>query len=559
MGARGRARAGVGAGLSAARANVPAMACPHPHARSRLLARLADTREVDLLVVGGGATGLGCALDAAARGHSVLLVEARDFAAGTSSRSTKLIHGGVRYLAQGRIGLVREALRERARLLRNAPALVHPLRFVVPARSLAERLLLRVGLGAYEALAGRDGLGGCTLLDGAGLRAALPGLRDEGLDDGGLGGGVAFHDAQFDDAGLALALARTASAHGALLLNHCAAHALVLEAGRLRGVVLREAEGGRTYRIAARAVINATGVWSDALRRLADPGGRALLRPSQGVHLVVDADCLPGGDALLVPRMPDGRVLFMIPWGGRVLIGTTDTPRTDAPAEPEPLAGEVDELLAAAARWLRRPPAREAVRSVFVGLRPLLQEGEREAAQGGASSRISREHRVEVSAKGLVSVLGGKWTTYRAMAEEAVDAAEAVGGLAQRRSPTATLALDCGVHHGLEGEGEAGGDTALQGTPPGLPPGLLPGTAAVRRALREDFALSIEDVLARRSRALFLDAAAAAAVAPAVADIVAGELGWSTPRREAELAAFLALAARYCARSRSTASSPPSG
>ncbi|WP_454455569.1 FAD-dependent oxidoreductase [Thauera phenylacetica] len=528
------------------------MEAAHPHARARLLARLADTHAVDLVVVGGGATGLGCALDAAARGHSVLLLEARDFAAGTSSRSTKLIHGGVRYLAQGRIGLVREALRERGRLLRNAPALVHPLRLVVPARTLAERLLLRVGLGAYEALAGADGLGGCRMLDAAGLRAALPGLRDEGLR-----GGVAFHDAQFDDAGLALAIARTASGHGALLLNHCAAHELVVEAGRLRGVVVREAEGGRAYRIAARAVINATGVWGDTLRRRADPAARPLLRPSQGVHLVVDADCLPGGDALLVPRMPDGRVLFMIPWCGKVLIGTTDTPRADAPDEPEPLAGEVDDLLAAAARWLRRPPAREAVRSVFVGLRPLLDDGA--PAGGEVSSRISRQHRVEVSTQGLVSVLGGKWTTYRAMAEEAVDVAEAVGGLVRRSSPTATLALDCGVPPGAQGEGEAGGDAALAGTPPGLPPGLLPGAAAVRRALREDFALSIEDVLARRSRALFLDAAAAAAVAPAVADIVAGELGWSAPRREAELAAFLALAGRYCARSRSTASSPPSG
>ncbi|MHB1373153.1 MAG: glycerol-3-phosphate dehydrogenase/oxidase [Thauera sp.] len=531
----------------------------HPHARARLLARLADTRAVDVVVVGGGATGLGCALDAAARGHSVLLVEAHDFAAGTSSRSTKLIHGGVRYLAQGRFGLVREALRERGHLLRNAPALVHPLHFVVPARNLAERLLLRVGLGAYEALAGADGLGGCKLLDAAGLRAALPGLRDEGPDGRGPGGGVTFRDAQFDDAGLALALARTASAHGALLLNHCEAQALVVEDGRVCGVVVREAEGGRSYRVAARVVINAAGVWGDVLRRCADPAARPLLRPSQGVHLVVDADCLPGGDALLVPHTRDGRVLFMIPWCGKVLIGTTDTPRPDAPMEPEPLAGEVDELLAAAARWLRRPPVRETVRSVFVGLRPLLGSDEYGGADGSASSRVSREHRIEVSARSLVSVLGGKWTTYRAMAEQAVDAAEAVGGLARRSSPTATLALDCGVPPGAEGEGEAGGDAVLPGMPPGLPPGLLPSAAAVRRALREDFALSIEDVLARRSRALFLDAAASAAVAPTVANLVAHELGWSAQRREAELAAFLALAGRYRARSRSTASSPPSG
>ena len=533
------------------------VACAHPHARSRLLGRLADMRQVDLVVVGGGATGLGCALDAAARGHSVLLVEARDFAAGTSSRSTKLIHGGVRYLAQGRIGLVREALRERGRLLRNAPALVHPLRFVVPARNVAERLMLRVGLGAYEALAGADGLGGCRLLDAAALQGALPGLRDDGVDGRGLGGGVAFQDAQFDDAGLALALARTASAHGALLINHCMARELVLEAGRLCGVVLCEAESGRTYQVGARAVINATGVWGDALRRRADPAARALLRPSQGVHLVVDADCLPGGDALLVPHTPDGRLLFMIPWCGKVLIGTTDTPRADMPAEPEPLAGEVDDLLAAAAGWLRRPPTREAVRSVFVGLRPLLGEGEG-AREGGATSRLSREHRVEVSPQGLVSVLGGKWTTYRAMAEEAVDAAEAVGGLARRHSPTATLALDCGVRSGEGRDGEKG-ESQLPGSPTGLPPGLLPTAAAVRRALREDFALTIEDVLARRSRALFLDAEAAARVAPAVADILAEELGWRAQRREAELAAFLDLAGRYRARSRTTASSPPSG
>lgn len=524
------------------------MAPTHPHARSRLLARLADTAQVDLVVVGGGATGLGCALDAAARGHSVLLVEARDFGAGTSSRSTKLIHGGVRYLAQGRLGLVREALRERARLLRNAPSLVHPLRFVVPAQTRAGQLVLRVGLGAYEALAGADGLGGCRSLDAEGLHAALPGLRDQRFD-----GAVAFHDAQFDDAGLALALARTASAHGALLLNHCRLHALSLERGRVRGVVLHEAVGGRAYRVAARAVINATGVWGDALRRLADPGSGALLRPSQGVHLVVDPDCLPGEDALLVPRTPDGRVLFMIPWRGKVLIGTTDTPRDDTPDEPEPLAGEVDYLLDAAARWLRRPPARDAVRSVFVGLRPLVAQAGGDGVGAGPTSQISREHRIEVSAQGLVSVLGGKWTTYRAMAEEAVDAAEAVGGLARQSSPTATLALDCGVSAGADE------DTPLPGAPPHLPRGLLPGTEAVRRAIREDFALAIDDVLARRSRALFLDAAAAAAVAPEVARILAEALGWSAQRHAAELAAFRALAARYCVGSRTTASRPPSG
>lgn len=506
--------------------------------RPALLARLATTPAWDVVVVGGGATGLGCALDAAARGHSVLLVEARDFAAGTSSRSTKLIHGGVRYLAQGRFGLVREALLERALLLRNASALVRPLRFVVPARTQAGRLLLRAGLAFYELLAGDHGLGAAALLDEDALRAAIPGLCADGL-----AGGVSFHDAQFDDAGLALALARTASAHGALVLNHCALHDLVVEGGRVCGVALQDAESGRRFRVAARVVINAAGVWGDAVRRLADPVAPALLRPSQGVHLVVDADCLPGGDALLVPHTADGRVLFMIPWLGKVLIGTTDSARADAPDEPEPVAGEIDFLLSAAAQWLRRPPAADSVRCVFVGLRPLLGAGE-----GGASSRLSREHRIEVMRSGLVSVLGGKWTTYRLMAEQAVDRAEEVGGLSRQPSPTARLRLDC--------DGVAAVVNAAGG---GRGAGALLDAGLVRRAVREEFALGLEDVLARRSRALFLDAHAAAAAAPAVADILAAELGWSAARRAAELAAFTELAERYRTRSTTTASRPPSG
>lgn len=501
--------------------------------RPALLARLAATPACDLVVVGGGASGLGCALDAAARGHSVLLVEARDFAAGTSSRSTKLIHGGVRYLAQGRIGLVREALHERSLLLRNAPALVRALRFVVPARSHAERLMLRAGLGLYDLLAGKDDLAGAQMLDAAALRAMMPGVRTEGL-----AGGVSYHDAQFDDAGLAIALARTASAHGALVLNHCALQGLLVADGRVCGVEVCDVESGRGFRIAARAVINAAGVWSDAVRRLADPAAAPLLRPSQGVHLVADADCLPGGDALLVPHTADGRVLFMIPWQGKVLIGTTDTPRAELADEPEPLAGELDFLLRAAAQWLRRPPA---VRSVFVGLRPLFDAG-----QGGASSRLSREHRIELAPSGLVSVLGGKWTTYRLMAEQVVDRAEEAGRLPRRPSPTARLALDC--------DGVA---AALDGAAGGL--ARCPDADAVRRAVREEFALAVEDVLARRSRALFLDARAAAAAAPAVADILAAELGWSAARRAAEVAAFTALAGRYAARSVTTASRPPPG
>jgi glycerol-3-phosphate dehydrogenase len=514
------------------------------HSRDALLARLSATPAWDIVIIGGGATGLGCAVDAAARGYTVLLVEARDFAAGTSSRSTKLIHGGVRYLAQGRPGLVHEALRERAHLLRNAPALVHPLRFVVPARTWLGRATLGLGLGVYDRLAGQGGLGRRVMLDPAGVCAALPGLRGDGL-----AGGVAYWDAQFDDAGLALALAATASRLGALVLNHCRLSAVVVEAGRVCGVRVRDALSGREWTLGARSVVNAGGVWGDAVRRLADPAAPPRLRPSQGVHLVVDGDFLPGPDALLVPRTADGRVLFVIPWLGKLLIGTTDTPRDDAPDEPEPLAGEIDFLLTTAAQWLRRPPALADVRSVFAGLRPLL-------AGDGATLQLSRAHRVEVSVHGLVSVMGGKWTTYRSMAEEAIDVAESVAGFARRPSPTATLALEASAAL----RGAAGDDEACRPLLAERPcAGLLPTVGEVWQAVRQSFALSVEDVLARRSRALFLDAALAAAAAPAVARILAQELDWSPAREAAETAAFVALAARYCARSDTVASSPPSG
>ncbi len=518
----------------------------NPPSREALLARLSETPAWDVVIVGGGATGLGCAVDAAARGYSVLLVEARDFAAGTSSRSTKLIHGGVRYLAQGRFGLVREALRERAHLLRNAPALVHPLRFVVPARTRLGRATLGLGMGLYDRLAGAGGIGRSVTLDPAGLYAALPGLRADGL-----AGGVAYWDAQFDDAGLALALAGTASRLGALVLNHCALSGLVVEAERVCGVRVRDTLCGHTWTVAARSVVNAAGVWGDEVRRLADAAAAPRLRPSQGVHLVVDGDFLPGRDALLVPRTADGRVLFMIPWLGKLLIGTTDTPRADTPDEPEPLTGEIDFLLSAAAQWLRRPPVLADVRSVFAGLRPLLGAGE------GATGQLSREHRVEVSRQRLVSVMGGKWTTYRRMAEDAIDVAEAVAGFARRPSNTAGLAL--AAPQGQPGSAGDDGEALLPLIPARPGCALLPTVGEVRRAVRESFALRVEDVLARRSRVLFLDAALAVAAAPAVARILARELGWSPAREAAEIAAFAALAARYRPPSETVASSPPAG
>jgi glycerol-3-phosphate dehydrogenase len=473
----------------------------HDLSRPALLARLRDARTWDLVVIGGGATGLGCAVDAAARGHSVLLVEAQDFASGTSSRATKLIHGGVRYLAQGRLPLVREALAERCRLLENAPHLVHPLRFVVPAYGWHDKPLLGIGLGLYDLLAGTAGLGRSRVLDAARTVAALPTVNTVGLR-----GGVAYQDAQFDDARLALALARTVFDLGGTAVNYCAANGLIVEDGRVCGVQIRDAESGASFRVAARAVINATGVWADAVRRLADPGAARLLRPSQGVHLVVGREFLPGTAALLVPRTADGRVLFVIPWQGRVLLGTTDTPRTDAPYEPRPLAGEVDFILGTVARHLAHAPAR------------------------------------------------GKWTTYRVMAEDAVDAAQSVAKLSRHDSVTAGLRLHGAPAALSRSAASAPGDVygtdreqveGLQGAGRRLIDGLSLTEGEVRYAVRAEFARSVEDVLARRHRALFLDASLAAALAPAVAEIMAEELDTDAVWARNEVARFTALAAQY--------------
>ncbi|HMS79779.1 MAG TPA: glycerol-3-phosphate dehydrogenase/oxidase [Burkholderiaceae bacterium] len=506
-----------------------------------------------MLVVGGGATGLGVALDAAVRGFSVALLEGEDFAKGTSSRATKLVHGGVRYLAQGKLSLVREALHERAALLRNAPHLASPIGFVMPAYRWWEARFYGAGLALYDRLAGRDALGRTRRLDRAATLAELPGVRAQGLR-----GGVLYWDGQFDDARLALALARTAAAHGALLLNHVEAIDLLHEDGRVRGVRARDRETGEARDVRARAVVNATGVWVDALRaRDGAASGRdvpPIVAPSQGVHLVVDRAFLPGERALLVPATADGRVLFAVPWLGRTLLGTTDTPREDLAAEPEPFADEVAFVLREAGRYLARAPTRADVRSAWVGLRPLVRPSGESAADTKA---LSREHTVTTSPSGLVSVTGGKWTTYRAMAEDVLERC-ADAGLIERRPGGATATLR------LAGAPAPGGSAPGQGPAPPIaaPPGphlygsdapaldALPGAdrmlaeglteAMVRSAARREGARTVEDVPARRSRLLFLDAAAADAVAPEVAALMREETG-ADPRLEA----FRDLARRY--------------
>ena len=510
---------------------------PLPTQRHHLFARLADSPQYDLAVVGGGATGLGVALDAASRGLKVVLVEAQDFAKGTSSRSTKLVHGGVRYLAQGNISLVREALRERTTVLHSAPHIAQPLAFVMPCYRWWETPFYGLGLTLYDQLAGKAGLGKTELLSSAQTQQLLPTAQSQGLR-----GGVKYWDGQFDDARLALAIGRTAAQHGALLINYCRAEQLLYKDGQIAGLECTDTHTGTQYSIESRCVINATGVWVDALRErdgAANAAGRnapvkPMVAPSQGVHLVVDAEFLQSDVALMVPKTSDGRVLFAVPWLGKVILGTTDTPSKDLALEPTPLKEEADFILGESARYLRKAPTRADVKSVWVGLRPLVKHHDDE----GATQKLSREHTVLVSRSGLVTVTGGKWTTYRVMAEDVLSACLERGLVsANPVSCTAQMTLvgapapGQSAHNPTLRDGQGmhsyGAERAFVATLPGADRWIAPrlSEAMVRFAARHEYATSVEDVLARRSRLLFLDARLAADVAPQVAEILAQELG----------------------------------
>lgn len=517
--------------------------------RAELLERLARPVTYDLAVIGGGATGLGVALDAAARGFSVVLLESHDFAKGTSSRATKLVHGGVRYLAQGNIALVREALHERTTLLRNAPHLAQPLAFVMPSYKLWETPFYGAGLKMYDALAGKAGLGPTEFLGRMETLRCLPTVVADGLK-----GGVKYWDGQFDDARLALALARTAALHGALVLNYCPVVDLLYDAGKVAGLVCEDAETARRYEVRARCVVNATGVWVDGLRqRDGEACGQRvqpMVAPSQGVHIVVDREFLPSDHALMVPKTADGRVLFAVPWLGKLILGTTDSPREDLAREPRAMREEVAFILGESARYLRRAPQASDVRSIWVGLRPLVKPQDEDGAN---TKSISREHTVMTSRSGLVTVTGGKWTTYRAMAEDVLQKCMD-DHLLPHKPAGVTVSLpmvgaDAGKNRrGLnapQGLHSYGGEAPLVASLPGAEAVLSEGLteAMVRFATRHEYARTVEDVLARRSRLLFLDARRAASVAPRVAAILREE----APGRDPQLQPFLDLAQQYAA------------
>lgn len=483
-----------------------------------------QTRPFDIAIIGGGATGLGAAVDAAARGHSVCLIEQSDFAKGTSSRSTKLVHGGVRYLKQGNISLVLEALRERGLLCRNAPHLVRSIPFVIPNYHWWEGPFYGIGLKVYDGLAGRLGLAPSRFLSREEVIGHLPNIETEHLT-----GGVIYHDGQFDDARLAVNLAQTAAEHGAVVLNYVSCEGFIKEHGLISGVLARDAETGAEIEIRARSVINATGVFGDALRLKDDPGAPAMLSPSQGVHLVLPREFLPGDAAIMIPKTEDGRVLFAVPWHGRLVVGTTDTPVAEASLEPRALPEEIDFIFAEITRYLARDPKRSDVLSVYAGLRPLVKHG-----TAGSTAALSRDHVIAVSDSGLITITGGKWTTYRKMAEDVIDHAELVGSLDHRPCKTHSLAIhgaavgNIAAEH-LRGYGtDASGIGDLIAADASLGEAIHPALefqkAEVIWHARHEMARTVEDVLARRTRALLLDARSSMEAAPVVAALLAREL-----------------------------------
>jgi glycerol-3-phosphate dehydrogenase len=469
-----------------------------------------------------------------------------DFGKGTSSRSTKLVHGGVRYLQQGNISLVMEALKERGILRRNAPHLVHDQAFVVPNYIWWEAPFYGIGMKVYDLLAGRYGFARSRLLSKAEVLSRIPTLETQGLR-----GGVLYYDGQFDDARLLIDLAETADRQGATLLNYAKVIAFSHDAeGFVSGLSFTDLESGESHAVRARAVINATGAFSDALRKIDDPSARPMIAPSQGVHLVLDRTFLPGDAAIMVPRTRDGRVMFAIPWHGRTLLGTTDTPIAEVSLEPVAMEQEIALILETAGKYLARDPRREDVLSVFVGIRPLVK-----ASEATSTAALSRDHTIHISKSGLLTIAGGKWTTYRKMAEDCVDHAAMLAHLDER--PCVTRSLRVHGHHEhpeqlgeLRVYGSAAADIrALAQGRPELSERLhasLPVMAAqVVWAVRQEMARTVDDVLARRTRALLLDARAAIAIAPQVAKLMAAELGRDERWQSEQIGQFTSMARNY--------------
>lgn len=517
--------------------------------REKMIDRLKQHRgrAWDVLVIGGGASGLGAALEAASRGYDTLLLEQADFAKGTSSRSTKLIHGGVRYLAQGDIALVYEALNERGLLRQNAPHLVSNQTFIIPNYDWWEGPFYTVGLKVYDMMAGKLGLGPSVSISKEATMKAIPNIKENGLR-----GGVIYQDGQFDDSRLAVNLAQSIVDNDCVVLNYFQVNGLLKnENDSVEGVKAIDLETQENYEISAKAVINATGVFVDDILKMDDQRAKKTIVPSQGVHVVLNREFLSGDSAILIPKTDDGRVLFAVPWHDKVVVGTTDTLIKKPSLEPRALEKEIKFILKTAGQYLTRAPSREDVLSIFAGLRPLSAPKE----GGKKTKEISRGHKIIVSLSGLLTMTGGKWTTYRKMGEDAIDQAIIVAGLHERASVTKLLSI-----HGFEQEVDADDELRFYGVDrhrirtlieenPELGENLHPRLNFVKAevvwAVREEMARTVEDVLARRVRALFLDARASMEMAETVAQLMAPELGWGETRIKEEVKKYLALAEGY--------------
>lgn len=499
----------------------------------------------DVIIIGGGATGLGVAVDAASRGYSTLLLEQHDFSKGTSSRSTKLVHGGVRYLQQGNVSLVLEALRERGLLIQNAPHLVRNQSFIVPNYDWWEGPFYGVGMKVYDMLAGKLGLGPSKNLSLKKTKELLPTLETKGLR-----GGVIYYDGQFDDSRLAINLVQTAAEHGANMVNYAKVVGLVKSNGMVDGVKVSDQLTGEEFEVNARVVVNATGVFTDKVVQMDNPDAKPMISPSQGVHLVIDKEFSPGESAIMVPHTSDGRVLFAVPWNGKIVVGTTDTPVDSTPLEPKAKEEEIEFILEHATQYLQGNPTRKDVRSVFAGLRPLVKSGGE-----GSTASISRDHTLIISESGLVTITGGKWTTYRKMAQDTVDQAATVAGLNLKDCVTENLR----IHGWLKNVDKSdplhhyGSDRVeiqkLIKDKPELGEPLherLPYLKAeVAWGVRKEMAMTVEDVLSRRTRALLLDARASVEMAPEVARLMAEEMDEDRTWIEAQVESFTATASDY--------------
>ncbi len=499
----------------------------------------------DIVVIGGGATGLGVGVDAASRGYKTLLLEQHDFSKGTSSRSTKLVHGGVRYLRQGNVSLVLEALHERGLLIRNAPHLVSHQAFIVPIYDWWDGPFYGAGMKVYDLLAGKLGLGPSRNLSKEETLKRIPTLESDGLR-----GGVVYYDGQFDDSRLAVNLAQTMAEHGGVPINYMQVTGLNKAGEMVDGVAARDMESGKAYAIHARAVINATGVFTDSLLAMDRPGAEPIVTPSQGVHLILDKTFLPGDSAIMVPQTADGRVLFAVPWHGKVVVGTTDTLVAEVSLEPRPLEEEIKFILDHAAIYLTKDPTREDVLSAFAGLRPLVKAGDSKS-----TAAMSRDHYLVISESGLVTITGGKWTTYRKMAEDTVNQALLVAGLKERPCVTKDLRI-----HGWLKQFDKNDPLHYYGSDaiyikkivnaePGMGEKLHAALPYIRAevvwSVRTEMARTVEDFLARRSRALLLDTRASIEMAPEVARIMAAELGHDDAWQADQVAAYTGLAQEY--------------